>query len=97
MSKTLIVDDRGLFLPASLREFGQQIVFRTPKATIQHFGSEPLDAHYGSVDESHFGDPDELREPRNPDLAPDRVRIKPAGEEAIEATVEFRGGEVDAR
>jgi len=44
MSETLHVDaDRGLWLPPELRDFEKQIVFRTPRATLQHFGSGPLD------------------------------------------------------
>lgn len=32
------------------------------------------------IDESHFSDPDGLRDPRNPNLPPDRVSIKPQGD-----------------
>jgi len=46
MSETLHVDaDRGLWLPPELRDFEKQIVFRTPRATLQHFGSGPLDPY----------------------------------------------------
>ncbi|WP_066418843.1 hypothetical protein [Halorubrum aethiopicum] len=75
--------DRGLWIPPAVREFEQQIVFRTPKGTIQHFGSTPLDPYYGLIDADSFGDPDELHDPKNPDLAPNRVSIKPQGEEAL--------------
>ena len=74
-------DDLGLWVPPEFREFDKQIVFRTPKGTIQHFGSEPLDGYYGLIDESAFGEEDELRDCRNPELAPDHVSIKPQGED----------------
>lgn len=75
-------DDLGLWVPPRLREFESQVVFRTPRGTVQHFGSQPLDAYYGLIDKSAFGDADEFRDCRNPELAPDRVSIKPQGEEA---------------
>jgi hypothetical protein len=77
-------DGQGLWIPPELREFSGQIVFRTPQATIQHFqsGGGELDTYYPMVDESHFGDPDEMRSPRNPSLAPNSVSIKPQGEDA---------------
>lgn len=81
---TLYVDDeRGLWVPPSLREFDRQVVFRTPKGTIQHFGSEPLDAFYALIDESAFGEAGEIRDCRNPELAPNRVSIKPQGDEPL--------------
>ncbi|MDG5775940.1 ASCH domain-containing protein [Haloarculaceae archaeon H-GB2-1] len=83
------IDDRdGLFVPSDLREFDQQVVFRTPRATIQHFGSQPLDAYYGMIDASHFGDPDQMRSAKNPDLAPDVLTIKRQGEEPVRFTVD---------
>lgn len=85
--ETHIDKDSGLWIPTDLRTFDSQIVFRTPRATIQHFGSGPLDGYYGPIDESHFGDPEEMLDARNPDLAPDRVRIKPQGEDPVELTV----------
>lgn len=39
--------------------------------------------YYGMIDESHFGDPDEMMDPKNPELAPNRVSIKPQGEDAV--------------
>lgn len=85
MSSEPHLDDRGLWIPPHLREFTSQIVFRTPRATIQHFesGGGELDPYYGMIDESHFGDPDEMMDPKNPELAPNRVSIKPQGEEAV--------------
>lgn len=84
------LDDHGLWVPPELREFTGQIVFRTPQATIQHFasGGGRLDCYYGMIDESHFGDPAEMRDPKNPELAPDRVSIKPQGEPAVVLEVE---------
>lgn len=76
----------GLWIPPELREFEQQIVFRTPRSTIQHFGSQPLEGYYGMIDESHFGD--DVDDGQNPSLAPDRVSIKPQGEDAREFRVE---------
>ena len=75
--------ERGLWIPPELREFTAQVVFRTPRSTIQHFESAPghLDAYYGMIDETHFGDIKEFRDPQNPELAPNRVSIKHQGEE----------------
>lgn len=75
----------GLYIPDEYREFTGQIVFRTPRATIQHFqsGGGELDAHYGMIDESHFGDPDAMHNAKNPELAPDCVSIKPQGEDDV--------------
>lgn len=86
--ETHVDDERGLFVPEDLRAFDGQIVFRTPRATIQHFGSQPLEGYYGMIRADQFGDIDEMRDPKNPDLAPDRVRIKPQGEPAVELTVD---------
>ncbi|MCG1008076.1 hypothetical protein [Halorubrum lacusprofundi] len=89
MSETLHVDaDRGLWLPPELRDFEKQIVFRTPRATLQHFGSGPLDPYYGMITEDSFGDPEEMRDPQNPELAPNRVSIKEQGTDAIVFEVE---------
>lgn len=86
--ETHIDDELGLFVPKDLREFDSQIVFRTPRATIQHFGSQPLDGYYGMIRADQFGDPDDMCGPKNPELAPDRVTIKPQGEEPVTLTVE---------
>lgn len=71
--------DDGLWIPPRFRQFTGQIVFRTPRATIQHFGDD-LGPYYGLIDESHFGPQDDIVDPKNPDLAPDQVRIAPQGE-----------------
>jgi len=63
-------------------------VFRTPRATLQHFGSGPLDPYYGMITEDSFGDPEEMRDPQNPELAPNRVSIKEQGTDAIVFEVE---------
>jgi hypothetical protein len=86
--ETHIDDERGLFIPEDLREFDSQIVFRTPRATIQHFGSQSVDAYYGMIYADQFGDPDEMRDPKNPELAPNREKIKPQGEEPVTLTVD---------
>lgn len=75
------IDRDGLRIPPELREFDRQIVIRTPQKTIQHFGSTPLGPFYGMVQERDFGEVDDLRDPRNEHLAPNRVSIKPQGEE----------------
>lgn len=83
----------GLWIPPEFREFTAQIVFRTPRATIQHFqrGGGQMDGYYGSIDESHFGDPEEMLDPRNAHLAPNKVSIKPQGEEATILVVDTDG------
>lgn len=91
--RELHIDNGGLWIPPELREFTAQVVFRTPRATIQHFqsGGGRLDAWYPMIDESHFGDPDEMRDPKNPDLAPNCVSIKPQGEESRVFEVDLDG------
>ncbi|SMO69974.1 hypothetical protein [Halorubrum cibi] len=76
--------ENGLWIPMELRSFTGQVVFRTPRATIQHFqsGGGSLDAYYPMIDSSHFGNADELSSPQNPKLAPNQVSIKPQGENA---------------
>ena len=76
-------ETHGLWIPPRFREFDRQIVIRTPRATIQHFGSNATDPYYGLVDASHFGAVEEIPNPRNPDLAPNSVSLKPQGEEAV--------------
>lgn len=85
------LDDRGVWVPPDLREFTTQIVFRTPRATIQHFesGGGLLDPYFGLIDESHFGDPDGMLDPKNPELAPNSVTIKPQGEEPVTLEVDL--------
>lgn len=92
LQKTHLDPDRGLWIPPDLREFGQGIVIRTPRGTMQHYGDGPLGPYYGMVDERSFGDESEFRDARNPDLAPDRVRIKPYGEDAVELEVDLDEG-----
>ncbi len=81
----------GLWIPMELREFTAQVVIRTPRATIQHYqsGGGVLDGYYGGVDETHFGPADDLRDPRNPGLAPDQVSIKPQGKDAVVLDVDL--------
>ena len=87
--ETHLDPDRGLWIPLELRDLAPQTVFRTPRATVQHFATaqSDADAYYGLIDGSHFGDPGDIRDPQNPDLAPDRVRIQPQGEDPVELVV----------
>lgn len=92
----LLVSSEGLWIPPELRDFEAQIVIRTPRATVQHFGGEgsSIGPFYGMVDATHFGlDPDDpaTKNAKNPELAPDRVSIKPQGEEAQEFGVKVIG------
>ncbi|WP_134672613.1 hypothetical protein [Halorussus marinus] len=87
-NRELHVGESGLWIPPELREFNSQIVIRTPRSTLQHFGTGPLDPYYGIIDESHFGSADSLEDARNPSLAPDRVSIKPQGEPTYEFEVD---------
>lgn len=84
------LDPDGLWIPPELREFDRQVVVRTPASTTVHFGPEEkrLDAYLGGIDEREFGPADGFRDPRNPDLAPDQVSIKPEGEEPVVLTVD---------
>jgi len=80
--------DLGLWLPPEVRDFEKQIVFRTPRSTLQHFGSSDLDPYYGMIGEDSFGDAEEMDSPQNPELAPNCVSIKPQGDDAIVFEVE---------
>jgi hypothetical protein len=94
--RTTHVDpERGLWISKDLREFTGQIVFRTPRATIQHFQSDrgELDAYYGLIDATHFGDLASMWGLRYADLAPRRVSIKPQDEDAIVLEVDLRQGD----
>lgn len=88
MNGTTHVDDDGLRIPPEVRDFERQIVIRTPASTIQHFGSDSMQPYYPMVSTDDFGDADSFRNPRNPDLAPDRVSIKREGEDAVVYTVD---------
>lgn len=88
MTTTHIDDEQGLWIPPDYREFSRQIVIRTPRATVQHFGDDALDAHYGMIDESHFGPADSFTDPKNPTLAPNEVRIMPEDADGVTLTVE---------
>lgn len=81
--------DMGLWLPEDMRDFDRQVVFRTPSMTTQHYGSDPLGIHYPLVRPGSFGDAEELRDARNPELAPNLVSIKKEGEEAEVFEVEL--------
>lgn len=83
--ETHLDDESGLWIPPELRSFTGQVVFRTPRMTIQHYqsGGGDLDPYYGMIDATHFGDPEDLSTCLNPELAPDQVSIKPQGEEAV--------------
>lgn len=88
------VDADGLYIPSDLRDVDTQVVFRTPRVTIQKFVKHDsgLDPYMGVIDESHFGDEDELGSVQNPQLVPDQVSIKHAGEDAIVLDVEVTDG-----
>ncbi|MBO4248880.1 hypothetical protein IL252_13735 [Halomicrobium sp. IBSBa] len=90
--RTTYIDEDGLRIPPEVREFDQQLVIRTPRSTIQHFGSGSVGPFYPMVRADDFGPVDEFRDPKNPDLAPDRVSIKPQGKEPIIYAV-HTGGE----
>lgn len=81
----------GLWIPPEFRKFTAQIIFRTPRATIQHFERDggSLDPYYGMIDETHFEDPSDMRDPKNPELAPNRVSLKPQGEDPVVLDVEL--------
>jgi hypothetical protein len=85
--RTTYIDEDGIRIPKEVRDFGSQLVVRTPRSTIQHFGNNPMDPFYPMVSADDFGPADEFRDPKNPDLAPDRVSFKPAGEDAVTYTV----------
>jgi len=83
-----IDSEDGLWLPAEFRTFTGQIVFRTPRSTIQHRNNTgELDPYYGLIDETHFGPEDEIHQPSNPKLAPNQITIKQEGEEAVTFTL----------
>lgn len=84
---TSIHPDRGLWLPPEFRNTDGQTVFRTPRATIQHYTALDDAAYYGMIDESHFGDPDDIRDPQNPELAPNEITIKLEGDDPTRLTV----------
>lgn len=86
--------DSGLWIPPAFREFYRQTVIRTPRQTIQHFGeaSDSLGPYLDGVDERDFGDPSEFTNPRNPELAPNQISIKPEGEDAVTLDVEPNPG-----
>ncbi|WP_276259875.1 hypothetical protein [Haloglomus litoreum] len=85
---TTHVGEKGLWIPPELREFEAQLVIRTPAVTVQYFSSDgETEAYYPLVRPRHFGPADAFEDLQNPELAPDRVRIKPQGEPAVELTV----------
>lgn len=89
LPSTTHIGESGLWIPPQLREFTGQVVFRTPRGTIQHYqsGGGELEPYYGMIDESAFGPAEEFRDAGNPKLAPDNVSIKHQGEEPIVLTV----------
>lgn len=87
-TRELHIGENGLWIPPELRDFDRQVVFRTPRATVQHFGSDDLDPYYGMIDESHFGSGEELPDAKHPELAPNRVSVKFEGEDPITFPVE---------
>lgn len=88
--ETIILTEDGLHIPEEVREYGSQLVIRTPRCTIQHFGDNSKDPFYPLVDAGDFGPVDEFRDPKNPELAPDSVSFKPQGEPALKYTVDIQ-------
>jgi len=80
--KTHIDEEKGLKIPDEIAQTDEQVIFRTPRATIQSH-SFPTDnkPYYGLIDKTHFGSADSFRDPKNAKLAPNKVSIKIAGEE----------------
>lgn len=76
-----VSDDMGLWLPEDMRDFDRQIVFRTPAMTMQHYRDDALGIHHPLIRPVSFGDTDDMRDPKNPELAPNRVSIKKEGHE----------------
>ena len=74
------LDDDGLWIPPEFQT-DKQLVIRTPRSTIQHWG-EFDSGYYGMVTERDFGNVDDIRNPQNGELAPDKVSLKIAGEDA---------------
>lgn len=88
IDRELHIGEHGLWIPPELREFTAQVVIRTPRSTVQHFGTQDLEPYFGLIDESDFGDEEELDDPQNPELMPNRVSIKRQGEDAHTFPVE---------
>lgn len=83
------IGEDGLWIPPALREFDRQIIIRTPSNTQQVFSSDgEIGPYYGMVRAEDFGEPEEFYDAKNPDLAPDKVTIKPQGEDAVTLTVD---------
>ncbi len=78
--RELHIGESGLWVPPEVRDFDRQIVFRTPRATIQHFGSGEMQPYYGMIDASHFNQSGN-ENVKHPELLPNYVSIKPEGEE----------------
>jgi len=81
-------ETEGLWIPMRFRET-RQLVIRTPRATIQHFPGDSVEGYHGMIDGSHFGQPEDLFDCRNPDLAPDQVSLKAEGEPAETFTLDL--------
>jgi hypothetical protein len=86
IDQTHVDSENGLWVPSELRD-ASQIVFRTPRATVQSYGD--IGAYHEGIDASHFGAADEFDDVQNPELVPDMVSIKPAGEDARQFAVEI--------
>ncbi|WP_058365220.1 hypothetical protein [Haloparvum sedimenti] len=78
----LRVDTDGLHLPDRYAEHEGGLVVRTPRSTIDHRSRSAGSACYGLVGPTDFRHAEDLIDPRNPKLAPDRVSLKRYGEEA---------------
>jgi hypothetical protein len=77
---TLVLDDRGLHLPGAYRGLEGQFTVKTPSGTVRVNRLSPGTNVWPLVTGSSFGVTAD--EAYNPELAPDRVRLKCDGEEA---------------
>jgi len=83
---TLALTERGLHLPNSVAGVGDGFVIRTPASTLDVPSASPGRNVWPTVTPADFDVAPE--DAQNPDLCPDRVRLKRYGEPAVEWTVE---------
>lgn len=86
---SLVLDEDGLHLPGSVAGREGGFVVRTPATTHDVRSLSPGVSVWPLVDPAEW----EIAEAEasNPDLLPDRVRLKVYGEEATEWTVRMEG------
>lgn len=87
----LTLTKEGLEIPERYQDV-QKMTVRTPSTTIDvssGFSSMVDDDRCKLIQPAHFQtEDDEDKEIKNPDLSPDKVLLKPYGEDAEEFTVE---------